>query len=179
MKIAYVKSLEERCKKVMMSQNIEKPKLSEYFEEKYALHEYSDKKVQFEIKFLFKFYEDKPDLFLRHFVVGMPDYKPTDQDLDDWSKLDYMFIKHSIGIFGEMDNITEDINVLFNHNYQRVRTFLYMSIFVSIYFIFYALFFYFGLLCFRKRKHHCMTISTIISRFMVIKFGLVMQMSTF
>ena len=143
MKIAYVKSLEERCKRVIASQNIEKPKLSEYFEEKYALHEYSDKKVQFEIKFLFKFYEDKPDLFLRHFVVGMPDYKPTDQDLDDWSKLDYMFIKHSIGIFGEMDNVTEDINVLFNHNYQRVRTFLYMSIFVSIYFIFYALLFNF------------------------------------
>ena len=179
MKIAYVKSLEERCRRVIASQNIEKPKLSEYFEEKYALNEYNDKKVQLEIKFLFEFYEDKPDLFLRHFVVGMPEYMPTDQDLDDWSKLDYMFIKHSIGIFGEMDNITEDINVLFNHNYQRVRTFLYMSIFVSIYFIFYALFFYFGLLCFRKRKHHCMTISTIISRFMVIKFGLVMQMSTF
>ena len=143
MKIAYVKSLEERCKRVIASQNIEKPKLSEYFEEKYALNEYSDKKVQLEIKFLFEFYEDKPDLFLRHFVVGMPDYKPTDQDLDDWSKLDYMFIKHSIGIFGEMDNVTEDINVLFNHNYQRVRTFLYMSIFVSIYFIFYALLFNF------------------------------------
>ena len=128
MKIAYVKSLEERCKKVMMSQNIEKPKLSEYFEEKYALEEYSDKQMQFEIKFLFEFYEDKPDLFLRNFVIGMPEYKPTDQDLDEWSKMDHMFVKHSIGIFGEMDNVTENIDVLFNHNYQRLRTFFYMLI---------------------------------------------------
>ena len=37
MKIGYVKSLEERCKKIIVNQKIEKPKLLEGFEEKYAL----------------------------------------------------------------------------------------------------------------------------------------------
>ena len=132
MKIAYVKSLEERCRRVIASQNIEKPKLSEYFEEKYALNEYSEKKMQMEIKVLFEFYEDKPDLFLKHFCIGMPGYKVTDQDLDDWSKLDLMFAKNSIGVSGDLDNVGEDIDVLFNHNFHRHNTFLYMLIFVRL-----------------------------------------------
>ena len=43
MKIVYVKSLEERCKKIIVNQKIEKPKLLEGFEEKYALCEYHNK----------------------------------------------------------------------------------------------------------------------------------------
>ena len=57
MKIGYVKSLEERCKKIIVNQKIEKPKLSEGFEEKYALREYHNKKTQFEVQVLFNFYE--------------------------------------------------------------------------------------------------------------------------
>ena len=72
------------------------------------------------------------DLFLKHFVIPMPEHKATDQDLADWSKLDHMFFEHSIEVFGEMDNVAEDINVLFNHNYPRLRTFLYILIFVRL-----------------------------------------------
>ena len=71
MKIGYVKSLEERCKKIIVNQKIEKPKLSEGFEEKYALREYHNKKTQFEVQVLFNFYWNQPDLFFHQFCIDV------------------------------------------------------------------------------------------------------------
>ena len=63
---------EERCKKIIANQKIEKPKLSEGFEEKYALCEYHNKKTQFEVRVLFNFYKTQPDLFFHQFYFGVP-----------------------------------------------------------------------------------------------------------
>ena len=129
MKIAYVKSLEERCQKVMLSQKIEKPKLSEYFDENFALADYNDKKIKVEVEFMFHFYSDKPGLFIEHFCTVMPG-NPSDQMLEEWSKIDRLFLVQSMQTCAKMDNVSaQDANVLLNHNYDKFHTLSYMLVF--------------------------------------------------
>ena len=126
MKIAYVKSLEERCKKIIVNQKIEKPKLSEYFEEKYALREYHNKKTQFEVQVLFNYYETKPDLFLHHFCFGVPG-SVTDQDLTEWSKFSHFLLKQNYGFVAKLDDVPmEDSLLLFYHNFSKIETLFFM-----------------------------------------------------
>ena len=126
MKIGYVKSLEERCKKIIVNQKIEKPKLSEGFEEKYALCEYHNKKTQFEIQILFNFYATQPDLFFHQFCIGVPG-NVTDQDLTEWSKFSYFLMKQNYGFVAKLDDVPiEDSLVLLNHNFSKIETLFFM-----------------------------------------------------
>ena len=67
MKITYVKSLEERWQKMLVCQSIEKPKLTDHFEEKQVLDDYCDKNAKNLHNTMFDIYSQNPELFTLHF----------------------------------------------------------------------------------------------------------------
>ena len=133
MKIAYVKATEEKCKKVILYQNVEKPTtLSDYFEEKYALKQYCVDKTNFRVRITFDFYEDKPDLFLHHFCIGVQG-NVSDHELQEWSKIDQFLLKQSYGFVAKFDDVSlEDSLILFGHNFSKIETLFFILHFVRI-----------------------------------------------
>ena len=132
MKIAYVKATEEKCKKVILYQNVEKPTLSDYFEEKYALKQYCVDKTNFRVRITFDFYKDKPDLFLHHFCIGVQG-NVSDHELQEWSKIDQFLLKQSYGFGAKFDDVSvEDSLILFGHNFSKIETLFFILHFVRI-----------------------------------------------
>ena len=128
MKTSYVKSIEERCRKILQSQSVEKVNLTDYFTESAALKEMSNKITNCNFKIVFEFYGNRHDLFLKHFLTSHT-YIASDQDLNEMDKVDLYFFEKLMTFQAELDGVSEDSNVLFNHNFARLKTFLYMLIF--------------------------------------------------
>ena len=127
MKITYVKSLEERWKKMLECQSIEKPKLTDHFQERQVLEDYCDKKDKNLHQAMFDIYSQNPELFTLHFCKNRNvQWKkmPTDQFLEAWRENSYNFFSKSMGFYGKMDDVSmDDLLVLLDHNFHRIDTF--------------------------------------------------------
>ena len=132
MKITYVKSLEERWQKMLVCQSIEKPKLTDHFEEKQVLDDYCDKNVKNVHHTMFDIYSQNPELFTLHFSTvefcNVPWKKlGTDRFLEAWRENSYNFFRKSMGFFVKMDDVLmDDLLVLLDHNFHRFDTFWLM-----------------------------------------------------
>ena len=130
MKTSYVKSIEERCRKILLSQNVEKTKMTDYFIESAALKDMSEKNTNYNSKIVFEFYgNNRHELFLKHFCTCHKTYIASDQDLNEWYRVDLYFFEKMVYFQTELDGVQEDSTVLLNHNFARLKTLLYMLIF--------------------------------------------------
>ena len=128
MKTSYVKSIEERCRQILLSQKVEKSKMTDFFIESPALIERSDKSTNDYVKIVFDFYEQRQHLFIKHFCTSKTNIA-SDQDINEWSKTDIYFFEKIINFQAKLDGIQEDSKVLCNHNMAKLNTLMYMLIF--------------------------------------------------
>ena len=133
MKVSYVKSLEERCQKILVHQAVEKPKLTDHFHEKTVLDDYCDKASKNLSQTMYDIYNQNPDLFNLHFSHCLSNTTycvkkiPTEGFLQDWRENSYNFFQKSMDFYGQMDDVSkEDLQVLLDHNFHRIDTFFMM-----------------------------------------------------
>ena len=124
MKIKYVTTAQDKYHEIL--NQMEKPKfLTNYFIEKSKLDEFEKTKMIASCADLYKYYACRPDLFITH--ICNPSY--TTKDTEGFEEPDRIWMLSSAKYATEHDGVVNDVEVLFQHNHQRVIQFAYASAF--------------------------------------------------
>ena len=127
MKISYVKTLEEKCQKIIQCQKntnlvIKRPvNLPEIFVEKTSLEELHDTLFEAGGAIIFECYYKNPGAFLAHFCQAPSNIVVNTDEFE--SIVDYMDIiifRKNIQAFAQKDGISSDADELLKHNFAKV-----------------------------------------------------------
>ena len=133
MKISYVKSLEEKCQKILQTQKTLSPiKFTDNFCEKSKLETLSLLKSDCWNKDVFKVYDSIPNLFMQHFCKC--DMSFTAKAIEDSEKIDLELVKANALCHLKIDCVTNDATTLVKHNFYRFIVFLNAVTFARKYF---------------------------------------------
>ena len=125
MKINYVKTLEEKCKKVLQSNQIVQPiKLDQTtFQEKEALEAVYDANYEISATALFEIYAKNPTAFLSQVCQATNGSVNTDEYLCFMDFCDVILFRGYCHYLTDRDGISNDSEVLIKHNFNKLSTF--------------------------------------------------------
>ena len=130
MKVSYVRTLEDKCKKVTTTKVIkEEGRLPIPFFEKTDLESLHQNQLEFGTKIIFHCYCQTPKAFISHVcqTEGVVDTEEFQAFMD---YMDVMIHKRNSALLTEKDGISEDLDVLFRHNFVRMATFYNILLFM-------------------------------------------------
>lgn len=129
MKVSYVKTTDEKCHKIIPVQTIKEVRLSSTFVEKADLEALHANHIEFATKIIFQCYCQNPNAFISH--VCHPTVVDTGEFQSFMDHMDVVIFKRNSLLLAEKDGISEDLEVLFRHNFVRMATFYNILLFMD------------------------------------------------
>ena len=126
MKMSYVKSLEEKCKTILIKSKSLNPVpiTSQTFEEKVEIERNYESSKEKNFGVLFEIYGKNPNAFLSQVCCQPPENGVnTDEFLTFMDFMDVILLRHYCQQLTDHDGVSEDLEILFKTNFERISTF--------------------------------------------------------
>ena len=132
MRVSYVKTTDEKCQKIIPIQTVKvEVRLSNLFKEKEELEALHQKHLEFGTKIIFQCYCQNPKAFISHVCQPNANIVDTGQFQSFMDHMDVMIFKRNSLFLTDKDGISEDLEVLFRHNFVRMATFYNILLFME------------------------------------------------
>ena len=133
MKKSYVKSLEEKCKKILVQCQSLKPVpiTIQTFGEKVELERIYDLSKEKSLGILFEMYCKNPNAFVSQICGQTLNGINTDEFLTFMDFMDVAMLKHYCKLLTDHDGVSEDLEILFRTNFVRISSFYNILCFID------------------------------------------------